>query len=127
MLSSLELQLLRLLGISAYLAWWNTLCGNPSPNQEDYQRRMNNPIPGDLVLETTTLARGSPPNNIGRLLSVVPEPYPDWDDEEEPVPTRDIWTIETLDGQRVRWENCHFIKIPEDAYAPIEKRKRELE
>lgn len=125
MQSPLELELLRLLGISAYIAWRNTCCGNPSPLQERYWHRMNNPIPGDLVVETTTLTRGHPPNGIGRLLSVAPEPYPDWDDEdeEEPIPTRDIWTIETLDGRQVRWENCHFIKIPEDAYDPTEEQK----
>ena len=108
-------ELLDLLAASAYVAWSNTLCGDPSQVQKAYYERMRKPEIGDLVLEVTTFRRASSSDKIGRLLSIEDEPYPDWEDDE-PAPTRKVWTIKTLDGRECRWENCDFIVIPEDPF-----------
>jgi hypothetical protein len=107
--------LLKLVAAAAYAAYSNTLCGNPSPNQEAYYKRMSNPEVGDLVLEISRLRGPKVIDSIGRLISITNEPFPDWEDDE-PVPKRDVWTIKTLDDREFRWENCNFIVIPEDPY-----------
>lgn len=108
-----------LLAISAYVAWSNVLSGSNSAAQHNYFERMRHPTVGELVLEITTHRRVKAIDRIGRLISVTREPYdyPDWNvSEDGPIPTREIWTIKTLDGREFRWENCDFIVIPEDPF-----------
>jgi len=107
--------ILEIVAASSYVAWTNVLCGTQNKAQDKYFERMSSPEVGDLVLETTTHGRVKAIDRIGRLLSVTTEPYPDWEDDE-PAPTRDIWTIETFDGRDFKWENCSFIVIPETPY-----------
>lgn len=107
-----------LLAVSAYVAWVNTI-GSSTPAQRHYFERMMSPVLGDLILEITTRGRARAIDRIGRLISVTQEPYdyPDWDvSEDGPIPTRDVWIIETLDNRKFHWENCDFIVIPEDAF-----------
>jgi len=116
-------RLLELLAINAYVAYRNTLIGNPSTATKRYYERVSNPKPGDLVLEITN--RGARViDRIGRLLSVgVENPPPeevsedDYDEAEwgRPWPPYQerTWRIETLDGREFRWWNANFIVIPE--------------
>jgi hypothetical protein len=87
-----------LIASSAYVAWANTLWGHLNPLQAHYQYRMIRPNLGDLVLEISTV-KVPAMDRIGRLLWITP------DDER--------WTIQTLDGREVRWENSRFIVVPE--------------
>jgi hypothetical protein len=55
---------------------------------------------------------------VGTLISVEEEPYPDWDEQAngEPAPRRPVWTILTLDGRRLRWENVQVLRLPRSQY-----------
>ncbi|MCP4374038.1 MAG: hypothetical protein GY797_38925 [Deltaproteobacteria bacterium] len=116
-----EKLLLKFIASSAYATYVNTLSGRNSPAQQFYFERARNPEIGDLVLEVSSFSQylkksESLINHIGHLVSIKSEPYPDFEVEElgedESVPERDIWTIETLDNRFFRWENCDFIVIP---------------
>lgn len=109
-------EIIRLLAISAYSAYLNTLVGNPAPRIAALYQEIKNPKEGDLVLETSTIGR-RPTATIGRLLRVVKEPAmsaEEWDvPVNGPVPNDTFWYIENLDGQEERWSNCSFIKVLE--------------
>lgn len=89
---------LELISAATFFAWKNTICGDPSPNQQNYMDRADNPVIGDYVLEITSEGFEKPINRIGKLISK----------------DNHIWKIETLDGRIYTWENCRFIVIPED-------------
>ena len=103
------------LAASAYCAYRNAR--GDTQEGRDYLERCTHPELGDLVLEVSSLGMGRTLQRIGYLISVEKEPFEDWDDiGGGPAPTRDVWTIDALDGERSRWENCRFIVIPKDDY-----------
>jgi hypothetical protein len=67
---------------------------------------MSRPNLGDLVLEIT-VPQARAMERLGRLL---------WVDHEGGDPARDVWTIQTLEGQEIRWHNARFIVVPEDQW-----------
>jgi len=111
--------LLEVLASTAYISYTNCLFGSCPEFLHKYYERISNPEIGDLVLEISSVKRVPAINRIGELISIKPEPYPDWEDEDEPAPERNIWTIKCLDKNIFRWENCSFISIPEDSFKPF--------
>lgn len=93
-----------------------------SQYDRDWAVRMRTPAPGDLVVEVTAYFRPVE-LRVGKLISITDEPYPyeDWDEayEGRPVPTRPIYTIVTLDGNTMRWENCQFVALPTTEFDPL--------
>jgi hypothetical protein len=87
----------------------------PSPRGVAMMRDMDNPKPGDLVLEVSALTwvrKESPHTDcLGRMVLKRSEFVPH---KDEPGGYHDNFTyIETLDGRLFRWSNCRFIKLPE--------------
>lgn len=109
-------KLLSLLADNAYQSYRNLFSGNMSINQQEIYDRMSNPEIGDLVLETSSFTRTHPLNRIGKLISITNEPYDEQDPDGDHISRRDIWTIERLNGEQFRWENCNFIVIAEDSF-----------
>lgn len=109
--------LVELLAVSAYVAWSNVLSGSNSPQQDSYFKKMQSPVVGDLVLETTSIGRMDAIDRVGRLLSVQRESMKidDWPEDEE-TPTEKTWTIETFDDREFTWRNASFIIIPESEF-----------
>lgn len=95
-----------------YSAYRATLIGNPCQVTLKYYERTSAPVPGDLVIETSTIWRSRGTTDldaIGILDRVVREPIPDWGEENGPAPTEKVWHIKTLDGRDFRWTNANFI------------------
>lgn len=109
-------EVLDLLAVNAYVAWSNVLSGCNSNAQNHYFEQMENPENGDLVLEITSMGRAESIDRIGRLISTQRVPIAGWEDEDEPAPTEQTWTIKTLDGREFTWSNANFIVIPEDSF-----------
>ena len=107
----------------AYNAYYATLVGNPAKITEDFGNRMKDPMPGDFVIEISTIYRSKGTGDIdaiGILEEQVREKI-QWDDsdfvwdeeaEGQPHPTELITYIRTLDGRRFRWSNASFIALP---------------
>jgi hypothetical protein len=76
---------------------------------------------GDLVVEMTAYHKPQL-DRVGKFVSLEDwaYDYPDWDEEYEgrPIPTRPVYTILTLDGRTMTWDNCQFIALPRDPYTP---------
>ena len=86
---------------------------------------MSNPLPGDLVVETSThftVGAGRPwhdghsyADRLGRLLAVRHEPVDanpeDW--YPDPIPTERVWYIALSDGRVHRWVNADFARLPD--------------
>lgn len=93
------------------LDWWKQTIGR------DGWERAKNPMPGDLVVEMTTAFRARDPMaqipQIGILLRVADEPWPDWNEaeEERPAPLETVYYVRPLDGtvNEFRWVNASFI------------------
>lgn len=73
------------------------------------------PVPGDLVVETSSLQIRNPdPDAIGWLIAHGEAPY----NEDGTGPTREVWDILPLSGRTQkdwgyqRWENADFRKVP---------------
>lgn len=120
--------LMRLAEISAYNLYLATLVGDPAPRVKKIGDRMRAPVPGDLVLEISTIYReggryeSRVGERLGRLLRVVREDVYTaevWYGREcgaqpgEPIPTERVWYIELADGREYRWHNASFIAVPE--------------
>ena len=110
-------EIIRLLAVSAYYAWYNCLVGSPAPRIAELYRELSNPKVGDLVLETSTFGRrfGRPPT-IGRLAKVSREHVnaEGWEEDADgPLPFDTFWYLTNLDGEEERWSNCTFIKVLE--------------
>ncbi len=75
------------------------------PIHRDVNKLLNNPRPGDLIFEATTLR----PEGIGKLILVRDE----WVDRGEEGGYNDtFWYIERLDnGELFKWYNCRFLRI----------------
>ena len=89
---------------------------HPQKYDQDWAVRLRTPQVGDMVAEITAYFAPAS-RRIGKLISLTEEPYPyeNWDEayEGRPIPTRPIYTIEALNGKAERWENCHFLSLPE--------------
>jgi len=124
-------RLVRLLELSAYKIWEAVLVGNPCKKVEEIYLDMQNPQPGDLVIERTTLSRAKirgakdeiEPRGIqgiGYLLKITEEPTwtPEaWakecgDECKDPIPTEKVIYIQLFDGREIRWTNADVLKIP---------------
>lgn len=124
-------RLVVLLQGAAYNLWSACLCSGP-PMLRDLFEELDNPKPGDLVMETTThtMKSRNPLEGIGTLVSVASEPMFTREQATDAgyaadveIPTAKVWTI-TLDfddGREFRWQNASFIKVKTDR---IEKKYR---
>lgn len=126
----------RLIALNGYVAWSNTLVGDPAPKISEQFQRSNDPRPGDLVLETTTIFRWLPHVNVGPgvalgwLISKEDEPimsredfdamhargehYNAEDETYESLPTESVYTLRPLDNSEIeeqRWVNANFIRV----------------
>jgi hypothetical protein len=130
----------RLIAVNGYAAYRNTLVGNPAPAVRSAFERMTHPVPGDLVIETTSVPTwraislnvdASPGSTLGILLRVTQEPvvsqdeldrmHADGDYWTKPdetladVPTERCWYIKPLDPTcehaEYRWRNADFVAI----------------
>ena len=121
-------QLIRLLELAAYKIWDGVLVGSPCAKAVETFNDMQNPQPGDLVIETSTLwwakmrmgekmePRGI--SGIGYLRSIEWEPF--WTAEQwveqgggdDPIPTEKTIYIQLFDGTEQRWTNADVLKIP---------------
>lgn len=110
--------LVRLILHNARIVWSCCCVGNPCQMHKERYEIINNPKPGDLVVETSSLKMWdeNPLNSLGRLIAVkeMPIDHIEWDDEEKPLET--YWFIETIDGQLMRWHNCNFIVVFETSF-----------
>ncbi|MGW4406540.1 hypothetical protein ACWEJ6_21100 [Nonomuraea sp. NPDC004702] len=116
-----------LIGV-ARLLYRTTLVGNPAPVVEDIDRRLSDPQPGDLVVETSVMYSRDPDKRL-RGLGILLEKRTEWyeTDEEyaelvaegsmdadEPRFTDTAWYIQF--GPKAedvcRWTNCAFIALP---------------
>lgn len=104
-----------------YELWRSCLIAGP-PSTSARFTRMDKPVAGDLVMETTAgiirlYERHGITSMIGRLVSIVREPYPceePWDEaaEGKPEPLEEVVYIRRLDtGATVRWTNAKFVTI----------------
>lgn len=108
----------------AYNLWVATTTHH-APKYEDLFQEINNPQPGDLVLEVSTFRRTSDPfNGFGYLKSVIQVPYhspADWEkmilagevDSDDINHTRDVYSIRLISepDKVITWDNCQFIKV----------------
>lgn len=130
-----EFQLRRLVGINGYMAYSNTLVGNPAPAISAQYQRTTHPFPGDLVLETSTFRHwaskenGEPGPALGVLLREVDEPvlsedeyaalheagnyYDHKDETYADIPKERVIYVRPLDGSvpEFRWHNADFIRV----------------
>lgn len=85
--------------------WMSVLIGNPPPATVALHARMNDPRPGDLVIENGRMGGGFDPDSVGRLLRVE---HPD--DEE-----RIRYVVEPLGrpGEEQGWRNARFVALPD--------------
>lgn len=65
---------------------------------------MNDPGPGDMVVEWTSLSLS--PKRVGRMLAI---------EEEDGY---EVYYIVGIDGEVMRWTNCTFIRIPDPVGYP---------
>lgn len=116
-----------LIACAGYAAYRNAMVGNPAPRVADYLARVDNPQPGDLVLEVTTIHRVPWKHaGLGWLLRIAREPVwtPEtWAEEEgdrpySECPTQKVWYIDPLDPNvketPYRWEDAEFVTIPNE-------------
>lgn len=130
-----NLTLLTLIDALGYELHASNLVGNPCPAVAARWKRMSNPQPGDLVMETSTgparlrAATGEWPLSpkyphlhsevgVGILLRTVQEPIQleegdEWNVEEDgPIPTERCWYLRRLDnGEEFRWVNADCVCI----------------
>jgi hypothetical protein len=112
---------------TAYNAYICTLIGNAPGIVIKAGNRMKNPVPGDWVIETSTIGgfRGKAMTDldaIGVLDAIEWEPVdfgdPDfvWDEavEGRPHPKERVYYILTMDGRRFRWVNANFVTAVTD-------------
>lgn len=71
--------------------------------------------PGQLVLEITNI-RSPAIDTVGELLAI-----------EGSSEYERIYTIRTLDGREVRWDNAEFVRIPRNAADSRELAQQKLE
>jgi hypothetical protein len=108
----------QLLATQTSRLWSATLVGNAPPGVVKLREEMQNPRPGDYVLELSAMIRNILAKTIresmGRLLGVRNEFVPF--EEEEGGYYENYTYIEGFDGRLHRWWNCQFIKIIDNPY-----------
>ena len=90
------------------------LVGEPTPHQRAMLHRMRNPQPGDLVVESSALARylrgADFEDGIGRFVRSqrvrVPLENGEHKDEDQVV-------VEKANGIEQSWSNCEWLAIPD--------------
>ena len=112
------------IGAAGYAAFSQSLVGNPAPVHRAYYERVTHPLPGDLVVETTTFQwrdlRGVGHVAVGTLVSYGTEHIvrrkgvdgaeEDWEYDER------AWYVEPYcGGDAVRWTDAEFVAIPSRA------------
>ena len=115
-------ELCRLVAVNASRAYDASMYGSSSPMAVGMFERMRTPRVGDLVLEISSggfKAGRDAGRCLGRLLKIEMLPYPRDEEEplDEPIRSRDVWTIERADGEGLaHWEDCRFIAVYETWY-----------
>lgn len=136
------IQMLAKIGYELYAAH---LVGNSCPRNTKRWKRMEKPLPGDLVIEVSTSGwwrKGDRPhpgpyeyliaeNATGVLDKITQEPYPGeedeppWNETEEggPEPLETVYYIKRLHtDDPFRWTNARFVTIlPVEGWAAWEE------
>lgn len=82
--------------------WRLALFSGMSAAQNEQYKLMSTPRVGDLVMEVSTIRRRKNAiDGVGILMKISPK---------QPSGFKK-WTIKTLDGRKMVWTNCHFIKL----------------
>lgn len=123
-LSDQALKRRRMMMDLAYVLYSATMVGDPAPKVADMYRRISNPVPGDLVLETSSFRRGEM-KAFGILLAKRDEYWhtdEQWEEDladgayyaSDTRPTEDIWYVQygPNPDDICRWHNCSFIMVP---------------
>lgn len=84
-------------------AWRRVVYANNAPSVNEMTKRARTPELGDLVYETSSFHDQE--GRLGYLVAI----YPSEDGDT-------AYTIETLDGGRVRWTNATFIALPGEGW-----------
>lgn len=113
------MDLRRLFYVSAYQVYLDTLHTCGAPITRKLADAIQNPKPGHLVMETSTIYMPErDESRFGRLLRKTREPCYSSDEwraqggkDEEPIPTESVWYIELPDGREYRWVNADFIRV----------------
>ena len=129
-----DVSVIRMLAKVGHELYMSQLIGNGPPSMQRRWHRMENPQPGDLVIETSTggwwRREKTPPgdksyivaeNACGILEKITQEPFPraegepPWDEKEEgrPEPLEKVYYIRRLhdDREPFRWTNASFMTI----------------
>lgn len=131
-MSDMEKKLLALVCINAYEVYLSTLHGCDARSRTDLRDFCKNPVPGDLVIETSTIwTRERDEHRFGKLLRkewrqmYTAEEWAALDAEpNEPIPTELVWVIETLVGSEYTWTNADFIRVADEMAGVGERRAR---
>lgn len=115
----------RLIETLAYNLYGATLVGNPAPFVEELGGRIRHFVPGDLVLECSTIhMRERDGTRLGRLIRTAFEPLwtpEEWaakgEDDPDEIPVVQMWYLQLADGREYRWHNARFIAVPTDIIA----------
>lgn len=111
---SLE-QMAEALATSATQAYENAMAAPPGSLANKYFHWCRTPQVGQLVVEVSTRRTTPALRRTGILRSVAEEPIKNWDPTlNGPAGTRKVYTLEGLDGQELRWENCLLIAVPQE-------------
>jgi hypothetical protein len=102
-----------------HTAWILCLGGDRYPYKTLIYQRMQIQLPGDLVVEITTLGKHNDLDAVGTFLCITQElvdfgPNADpWDEKEEgpPHPTENRTHIRTLDGREFCWHTAQFLTV----------------
>jgi len=96
-------QVLRLLESSVYRMWQATI---NNPPLRKLKRELENPEPGDWVLECSTLGHvGYDELRLGTLVRVEQAPDP----ETKRMET--VYVIRTMSGQEIPWRRARVVKV----------------
>lgn len=111
-----EAEIARVLRVSAYRAYLNTLIGAAPPCVQEAYKRMTHPRVGDWVIEISTIyiASRSDVEGVGVLEEIAREPidFLEWDEAEDgPVPEETVYYLRLIDGRRFRWSNASIIAV----------------
>ena len=108
-------QLAGSLAATAYQAYSHALPGQPGTNAHRFWEWTTRPRVGQLVVEVSTHGLRPAIERLGVLQSITDEPVPNWEESlNGPAPQRPVWTIQLLNGELKRWENCRFIAVPRE-------------
>ena len=103
--------LLRALEMSTYALFFKVATSELSICRRWY-KWMNDPQPGDLVMEISTVASKDHHSRLGRLKRVEKEFVPFGEEEGSYYDT--FWCLELPDGSEFRWSNCRFVRVLEN-------------